>query len=104
VDWLIRDETKEELHKRELIDELINELRDAVLTGDTIYLLEKFVAALNMHEQQKQRADELEKRWHKMKAILDGVWKYGDADEHEIAYDLINRMQQLEEDNNARSE
>lgn len=54
-----------------------------------------------LYEQQKQRADELEKRWHKMKEILDGIWKYGDADEHEIAYDLLNRIQQLEENNNA---
>ncbi len=46
-----------------------------------------------------ERADELENRWGKLKEILDKVWKYGDADEHEIAYDLLNRMKQLQEPN-----
>lgn len=52
----------------------------------------------SMHEQQKQRADALEKRWEKLKTLLDRLWKFGDADTHEVAYDLLIRIKQLEED------
>lgn len=95
-------------------DNLVNELQQALSESNkrTDELEEKIDKNKRLHDaaiksagilfsDEKQRADELEKRWHKMKEILDGIWKYGDADEHEIAYDLLNRIQQLEENNNA---
>lgn len=113
---MIKAGDKEKLYKRELIDELINKLRGAVLTGDTIYLLEKFVATLNMHEQQKQRADELEKRWSELRKRLIETCKadrivakqYSRSflcllDELEGKENVFETVQQLEGDDNARS-
>ncbi|TDL35701.1 hypothetical protein EVU91_11670 [Macrococcoides bohemicum] len=49
-------------------------------------------------ELSKQRADRAEKRWEKLKTLLDRLWKFGDADTHEVAYDLLIRIKELEED------
>lgn len=45
-----------------------------------------------------KRADRAEKRWEKLKTLLDRLWKFGDADTHEVAYDLLIRIKQIEED------
>lgn len=72
---MVSDETKEELHKIDLVEELINEIRNTVIKDDTMYLLEKLIVSLNIVEQQKQRADELEKRWNSLRDRLVEIYK-----------------------------
>ncbi|WP_157891084.1 hypothetical protein [Macrococcoides canis] len=61
----------------------------------------------NHLEQQKQRADELEKRWSELKERMEHDEKEAFGEGDVIAYTVHNYvlelMRDLEEDNNARS-